>query len=255
MNRSVLALSLTALLAACDDGMQPAETSAPLSAAPATDGPSLDLRRTGGLTEADHVEVAPGVFMVREIALDGDIAFAQMSDPMLDSFAMAADDGVAPPPPVDPGGDDTGGGGGGGGGRTYCYNYDSDYYTDSTTAGVMFGGDPSWYGSVTAQSYESSFAGHETRSDYASAYVYTYAPGTIDSVSAYGYVYINGRYIGYMSSSTAPGTYATAYGSWSQRCRAGTSMDLELTASHYMYDGGTSLSVTTQLAASAACCP
>ena len=251
MTRHALLLSfVAALVAGCDDGAVAPETSAAL---PALAGPHLDLNLTGGRVQADHVEVAPGVFMLRELALSDEVAYQELPEPMLASFMDSFENDVAPPPPPVDGGGDTGGGSGGG--RAYCSNYDSDYYTESTLNGTMFGGDPSWYASVSGSSYHSAFAGHETRSDYVSAYVYTYAPAEIDSVSAYGYVYINGRYVGYMSSSVSPGTYATAYGSWTPTCRAGRTNLIEVTSSHYMYDGSTTLNVSNTVSASVACCP
>jgi hypothetical protein len=150
----------------------------------------------------------------------------------------------------------------GGGSSSYCYEYDCEYYSDSTSNASLFGGDTSWYGYATAYSYDYSYpTGYSYDVNSVSTYVYTYAPDWIDYVYAYGYVYVNDNYIGYVSDYVTSGRSAYAYGSWEMPCLDGY-LDVRVTTSHYAYDYPSgdytirqSLSIGNTVEAYVTCCP
>ncbi len=214
-------------------------------------GPGLELAMTGGLTEADHVEVAPGVFMPVALYESGAVRYVAQDDP---GEALLADPGGAVP--AGEGRDPRAGG------APYCYDYDSDFYYDSTSSGSLFGGDPTWYGYATSYSYDYPAGGVD--SEYASTYVYTYAPTSLDYVYAYAYVYVNGEYAGYVADYVTGGDYAYAYGSWEADCGDLGFLDVTVYTYHYAYWNEAlpsglyareSLSISDTLTARVTCCP
>lgn len=245
MTRTALPAFL--LLAAC--------TTAPESRPPAG---ALDPAQTGGLTEADHVEVAPGLFVVRDLYESGQVGFVALDPATAAAQRDAVQAGDAPPPPFpDP---DTDGGiddEGSPDAPTTCYEYGSDSYQDMTRTGETFGENPSWYGTVTAISYHDTRGGRDVRSDYVSTYAYTSASHVPDYIYAYGYVYINGRYVGYIhDDGRGRASYATAYGTWRVSCIERDAIEVEMQTYHYLYDTDVaSLSIGSSVSATVACCP
>lgn len=245
-----IALALPLTLAACQGPV-------PEPAFDPAVGPGLELAMTGGLDEADHVEVAPGVFMPAALYESGEIRYVPQVDP---GEALLSDvhapqgfspDGIERQPTS--------------GGASYCYDYDSEYYYDSTSSGSLFGGDTTWYGYATAYSYDYSYpTGYSYDYDYASAYVYTYAPAALDYVYAYAYIYINGDYAGYVTDYVTGGTYAYAYTSWEAECGDMGFLDVTVYTYHYGYLTDTlpsglytreSLSISNTVSAQVTCCP
>lgn len=244
------ALALASLsLLACATAPQPDQAlPAPTPAA----APGLDLAMTGGLGEADHVELAPGVYGVRSLVEAGEVGLVDLSPTYEAALLGAVEDGLTPPPPVP---DDDGGIDDGGESLDYCYEYASDNYSDSTRNGTMFGGNPSWYGVVSAISYHDARGPRDVRSDYVSAYLYTSAPSRVDYAYAYGYVYMDGRYVGYIYDYLTPGTSAVAYGNFDLKCAGRDSVDISMTTYHYLYDGQQYLTVGNAVETTVACCP
>ncbi|RME25016.1 MAG: hypothetical protein D6798_09900 [Deltaproteobacteria bacterium] len=233
--------------------------------------PTYDLTMTEGYLPGDHVEVAPGVFVLKHLVESGAVRYTDLSPAEGTVGTLPGLDGGAallPPPVPSPGetggsgdeggGVDTGDGGDGGSGpwvpdRDTCYEYDTDSYTDRTRNGSLFGEDPTWYGTATAYSYRSG----RYDADTAYTYIYSYSPVSLDYVNAYAYVYINDRYAGYVSATSAPGTSAYAYGSWDAACDRDGTLDVRVSGYHYFYDesSGASLSLRNTVTASVTCCP
>lgn len=260
--RTALSLLALASLTACGTDDLSAPTAAHAQA-PRLVGqaPTLDLALTGGLTEADHVEVRPGVFVVRTLHERGEVSVLDLGAAREAELLDAAESGTTPPPPY-PG---TGEGGGGvdegeeptpgeevG---TTCYEYEYDNYTDSTRGRNLFGGNPSWYAVASALSYSDTTGPRPVRNDYVSTYLYTSAPTTVDYAYAYGYVYIEGRYVGYIDDQVNPGTSAVATGVWTVSCRERDSVTVEMQTYHYLYDGDQYLNIGDRVTATVACCP
>ena len=213
-------------------------------------GPGLELAMTGGLTEADHVEVAPGVFMPAALYESGAIRYVPQDDP---GEALLADPEGAGPAEREPLA---------AGGPPYCYEYDSDFYYDSTSSGSLFGGDASWYGYATAYSYDQLAGGADY--EHASTYVYTYAPAPLDYVYAYAYIYVNGEYAGYVTDYVSGGSYAYAYSAWETECGDLGFLDVTVYTYHYAYQTDSlpsglytreSLSISNTIGARVTCCP
>lgn len=210
--------------------------------------PTLDLTMTGGLTEKDHVEVAPGVFMSAELEASGEVKYHDLGlrpESMLDPEDMFGLAEAEPSSII------------GGGGYSYCYNYGTDYGSDTTRYGDLFGGNTSWYNYVSAYSYdyEAPGAGYDYHYDSVSTYVSTEAGAYVNYVYAYAYIYINGRYAGYAQQYATPGRSAYAYGYWEAMCRGGVlEVDAYTYNSAYNYDGQ-SISVGDRLSTTVTCCP
>lgn len=253
-------LASLALLTACTTAPQEVGTAAaPPPPLPSVSAPTLDTRLTGGLSQADHVEVAPGVHLVRSLFEAGEVAWVDVPADVAASRAADVISGTAPPPPFP---DPDGGSGSGEEGDGYvpsaetCLESASDNYMDSTRTGETFGGNASWYGTVTALSYSDTSAGRESRSNYVSTYAYTSFPRVVDHVSAYGYVYIDGRYIGYMQDYQTDASYATAFGTFWTPCAGRASVTVDMQTYHYLYDvDGWSLNVGSTVSATVTCCP
>lgn len=253
---------LAALIALSACATEDLASTQPLPAvSPRAASPSLDLTLTGGLTEADHVELSPGVHVVRDLYERGEVSIMDLGLARENELLHAAETGTTPPPPV-PG---TGEGGGGvddgdeptpgdDAGST-CNEYEYDNYMDSTRGGNLFGGNPSWYAVVSALSYSDTTGPRDIRSDYVSTYLYTSAPSEVEYAYAYGYVYIEGRYVGYIDDSLSPGTSAVATGVWRVSCHDRASVTVEMQTYHYLYDGDQYLNVGDKLSATVACCP
>lgn len=252
--------SLLLALAACTTA--PTDVATPTAGAtaqPTAAMPALDLSLTGGLDQAAHVEVSPGVFVVRDLYESGEVGFLALSPAREAELLGAAESGTLPPPPLptDGGiddGDDPMDDGSEDEGST-CFEYESDNYQDSTRGGNLFGGNPSWYGVVSALSYHDTTGPRDVRSDYVSTYLYTSAPSEVDYAYAYGYVYIEGRYVGYINDYLTPGTSAVAYGTWRVSCHERESVTVDMSTYHYLYDGDQYLNVGDKVSATVACCP
>lgn len=209
--------------------------------------PGLDLNLTEGHTAEEHVEVAPGVYMLEEVVDAGEITYhphplPPVSDPesQLPWEAPDPEDVRNMISPM----------------YSYCYEYDSDFYSDQTSGGSLFGGDPYWYASATTYSYDYESWGYDYHYDQASTYVYTSAPRDVDYVYAYSYVYVNGSYVGYASQYVSGGRIAYAYGTWTAPCSPEGYLALEASTYHYMtVYGEQSISVTDTLRSRVMCCP
>jgi len=219
-------------------------------------GPPLDLNLSAGHAEDEHTEVAPGVFMLTSLHQSGEVTFTPaLGETLLAGESLTPDQLPGALEPTFGGGP-----GGGGPGPSTCYESDYRYYTDSTSAGTLFGGDTTWSASATAYSYD--YPATSLNSVY--AYVTTSGPSfaTLDYVYAYAYVYVNERYIGYMTDYQTDDNYAYVYGSWDLPCLDGY-LDLKVYTSHYVYDYPTgsytgprqNLSIGNTLEASVTCCP
>ncbi len=270
---SALLLSASLALVACNGAAPEAVADAPAPAATAAaavpfGAPTYDINMTEGYLQSDHVEVAPGVYVLKHLVESGAVRYTDLSpaEGTIRTLPRLNGSELPPPPVPSPGetggtGDDggvvdTGGSSGGGSGpwgpgRDYCYEYDTDSYYDSTRNGTLFGDDPTWYGYATAYSYD--YGSYDY--DRAYTYVYSYSPVSLGYVYAYAYVYVNDRYAGYVSASSSPGTSAYAYGSWDASCDRDGTLDVTVTGSHYFseYPGAT-LSVSNSVSASVACC-
>jgi len=205
-------------------------------------GPALDLNMSAGHEKAAHTEAAPGVFILTALYETGEYDFT----PAMGETPMAQDI----EPAIGPGG-----------GSSYCYEYETRSYSDSTSAGTLFGGDTTWSAYVSAYSYDNGPLG-VTNNIYAT--ITTSAPtfSTIDYIYAYGYVYVNERYVGYVTDYQTDDNSAYISGNWSLPCLDGT-MDFKVYTTHYAYDypdgdyTGTrqSLSISNTLDAVVECCP
>ncbi len=263
MSKHTLLLAILPLLA-CQTSNPDASPDVPVAVAMGP-APTFDLTQTEGYLPEDHVEVAPGIFVLSHLVDSGEVTYTDLrpADGSLTGIPAAGSTLPPPPAPTDGGdgagsgegdssGEDDGGSDGGARpGRDYCYNYDTDYYNDSTSNGTLFGGDPSWYAYASAYSYKYG----TYRANQVYTYVSSIAPDTIGYVYSYAYVYINDRYVGYAYEYNYPGRYAYAYGSWGTRCPEGETMSVSMNTYHYFsdYPGG-SLSVGNTLSAEVACC-
>ena len=219
------------------------------TAAPEDIKSGFDPALAEGHSLNEHTEVSPGVYMLNTVIDEGLIRFVPDEDPLLpEELDTELDLRSTAKPKV-----------------STCYNYDYASYNDQTSNSTMWGGNPTWYGTVDAYSYRyTDHTGTTTRYNRVSAYAYTTTPAGVEYLSSMAYVYVNGAYVGYVNhsyssstSSTSP-SYSYAWGSWDVACPRGGSIDVSATLYHqasdysgaqqYLYIGNT-------LNASTACCP
>jgi hypothetical protein len=198
----------------------------------------LNPHMSQGFRPDQHVEVSPGMFLRRDLVDSGAIAWLSSDAPPTTGSNERH--------------------------HNSCYQYASDDYSDHTTGGRLFGGDPSWssYLSAYSSQYGSGAASH-------AVYLYstTNTPTDADYLYAYSYLYVNGTYYGYFSGSATSATSTSTSGSFAVTC-AEASVDtdtgvvadsvlvLELIDAHYAYGAnGDNFSIGTTLTTTLTCCP
>ncbi len=212
------------------------------SGSPGTEG--FDPALADGHVQEEHVEVSPGVYLLDTVVADGSVRYiAEENASSPEEFSMEGPSGTKAVPAVD-----------------YCYKYDDDSYSDATTAGKLFGGNPSWYGSATAYSYHYDGPGpYDSDYNQVSAYLYTSSPVASDYNSSTAYIYVNGAYAGYVMNTATGLTSTYAYGTWEAACGADGTISVEAQLYHSIsdYDGARpqSLYVGNTVRARAMCCP
>jgi len=203
---------------------------------PVPQDPGPDLGKMDGWTQADHTEVAPGVFLLNSIAEGGPQWAGQEERVGPEPDRLEAS-------------------------TTYsCSAYDSAVYYDTTRYGETFGGDVTWYGSVSASSYSSTWAGGSYRGDYVYVYASTTVPADV-TVWTYGYVYINDNYVGYLQSTEGWGAdWAWTSGYFSDSCSDDGDMSARVNLTHYGYQSSgwtdtETFYVSKTVRADVSCCP
>ncbi len=192
----------------------------------------------GGTTAADHVEVEPGVFLLREALDRGDVGYAQ-----LDEETMGALLDGRPPDGV-PMSEQA----------VTCLETDGDSYYENTVNGTLFGGNPQWNGSLGIASYYYQDLGVTTDLDGLWLHLGQTAPAPVGVSSIYGFVYVDGAYIGYVHDYRAPGDHAGAIGLWTVACPWGGVLDVRVQSFHSLWDGFEAIYVSELLTADVPCC-
>lgn len=201
----------------------------------------FDPELAEGHLATEHVEVAPGVFLLSEVASAGTVRYVPQEELVARRAFMGQEDPSRPTLPE------------------YCYNYDDQNYADELMNDTMFGSNPSWYGVANAWSYRYEAPGTENDQDYeqVQAYLWSYTGTAIANISATAYVYVNDAYVGYVYANERNRTTALAYAVFDATCENGEvsvevltyhSWSTTLPRAQYLYLSNTST-------ASVQCCP
>lgn len=216
-------------LLACNSG--PAPTSLPAIELPA------------GTTMADHVEVAEGVYLLADALAAGTVDW------------IGPEGTVPEPPPAE----DLSSASAKASSSRYCYNYDSTSWSDTTVAGELLGGNPTVYLSMGAYStwYFNGAGRPPTDTDSLSIYMGATAPTAVDTLSLSAYLYVDGTYIGYLTTYNTDTSTESLGSGFSFACPAGSPVTVEATvyASLQNYTtGNDSLYMARSIPVSLTCC-
>jgi hypothetical protein len=191
-----------------------------------------------GTTVADHVEVEPGVFLLRSAMESGDVGYVQLDEETLGALL----DG-SPPDGVPMNGQ-----------AVTCIEADGDGYVENTVNSTLCGGNPHWSGALGVASYYHQDLGVTYDLDVLWLNLNVTAPVLVGVTEVYGFVYVDGAYVGYVHDQRAPGDRAGAVGYWTTACAFGGVMDVRVESFHTMWDGHEALYVSEMMTASVACC-
>jgi hypothetical protein len=240
-------LTLTVLaLAACNTDRPAAPDASggngPIADATAVSTP-VDPSLTQGHDQSDHVEVAPGVFLLRDLWETGRYQVLQGDDEVMALMGGGTSTGTGTATSGWTSTSDTGGGT-----TASCFVGDSDSYYDYETQ--LFEHSGNW--SIFAAAYSSDFTGEvlNTISTHSSAY--TIYPG-VDGLGASQYVYLNDEYIGYASVDLANDTLAMAGMYLTVPCDEGY-LDLMTLNTAYLRDGDNAIEIDKSNSAYLVCC-
>lgn len=231
------AFGLIGLLAALGCGVDTGEEDAPMVGTGILAAPAPFL--PDGTTPEDHVEVAPGVFLLGSAMDSGEVGYVQLDQETLEQVLGGAPaDGVAK-----------------NGDALNCINRDGDGFYEETSRHSLFGGDPAWSGSLTVISAYHVEPGLTLDVDLVRARVTAEAPGLVGVAETYGIIRVHGFYVGYIHDYLSPGEVAAAEGYLTLACPQGAALDVEVKTFHTLWDGEEALYVTEHMAANVPCCP
>lgn len=210
--------------------------------APELSLPAVEL--PDGITQADHTEVAPGVFLLTEAIASGLATYGGPNPPEAPEAA-----------PVDPTSASSKS-------ARYCNESASASYTDSTTSGDWFGGtgDPTWDVTAQSASYFAWVGGGSPPVNYDSVYLEVSAttPTDVDYIYAYGYVYVGATYVGYVTATGTSTDSAMSTGTIYTDCGGAPVLDISVRGYFYGSDysgSGDYITVSKSVDVPVTCCP
>ena len=184
----------------------------------------------------DHVEIEPGVWVLESVLEEGDVELIapEDMDVDLDDLYLAASDGGA---------------------HFTCGAVDRDQYADATINSSLFSGNPEWAGDLMAASIYEVRPGLTIKTDLAVVSLDQLAPRRILNNDVRGYVWINGKYVGFLYNRASNREGTAAVGIFSASCVEGQ-LDVAVVASHAMFDIGHPgrLTIARPLFTSVQCC-
>ncbi len=196
----------------------------------------FDPALADGYLLGDHVEVQPGVWVLESVLEEGEIELVAPEDidVDLDDLYLAASDGPS---------------------HFTCGAVDRDQYADATINASLFSGNPEWAGELMAASVYEVRPGLTINAELAVVSLDQLAPRRIRQNDLRGYVWINGKYVGFLYNRATGREGIAATGIFTASCVAGQ-LDVAVVASHAMFDIGHPgrLTVARPMFASVHCC-
>jgi hypothetical protein len=231
--RTIIAL-LT--LAACGTEEPAQEGALPGDSVQDSEHP-LDTNMTQGHTRGEHIEVAPGVFLLADLVESG---LYRLSEEPMASMGTSYTGYTGYTTYTYPTG-----------GYPSCFNYDYGTNGDEIDDSSLFGDWIAWNSWASAASYEIDGTVYHQLNTYAESITNLFP---VDGIGATQYIFLNDLYIGFIEEHLADSDMAFPVLWLDVPCDEGY-LDLSTFSTMYIRDGDSAIEVNNRADAYVVCCP